>query len=64
LNEAIGKHVEANPQDFTGDYSVHANIGADPMKLSMVIWWSYLYNGAQPALCTFCLNETHARLDS
>ncbi|KAK9902061.1 hypothetical protein WJX75_002988 [Coccomyxa subellipsoidea] len=44
LNEAIGKHVEANPQDFTGDYSVHANIGADPMKLSMVIWWSYLYN--------------------
>ena len=56
--------MEANPQDFTGDYSVHANIGADPMKLSMVIWWSYLYNGAQPALCTFCLNETHARLDS
>ncbi|BDA50989.1 Mechanosensitive ion channel protein 4 [Coccomyxa sp. Obi] len=44
MGEAIGNHVSANPQDFTGEYSVHANVGADPMKLAMVFWWSYCYN--------------------
>lgn len=44
MDEAIGNHVTANPQDFTGEHSVHANVGADPMKLAMVFSWSYCYN--------------------
>jgi len=44
MDEAIGNHLNANAQDFTGEYSVHATAGADPMKLAMVIWWSYIYN--------------------
>jgi hypothetical protein len=46
LHEVVKEHVTANPLDFTGECSVHANVGADPMKLAISVWWSYCYNGA------------------
>ena len=44
MSEVVREHVMASPLDFTGDSTVHANIGSDPMKLAMNIWWSYCYN--------------------
>ncbi len=44
MEEVVREHVNANPLDFTGESSVHANMGSDPLKLAMVIWWSYCYN--------------------
>lgn len=45
METVVREHLEANPLDFTGECSVHANVGADPMKLAVTIWWSYCYNG-------------------
>ncbi len=44
MDEVVREHVQASPLDFTGDSTVHANMGSDPMKLAMNIWWSYCYN--------------------
>ena len=44
MEEVVKEHVNANPLDFTGESSVHANMGSDPLKLAMIIWWSYCYN--------------------
>ena len=45
MDEAVREHVQSNPLDFTGDSTVHAGTGSDPMKLAVNIWWSYCYNG-------------------
>ncbi len=44
MRDAVREHVRANPLDFTGESSVHANMGSDPLKLALNIWWSYCYN--------------------
>ena len=44
MDEVVKEHVNGNPLDFTGESTVHANMGSDPMKLAMNIWWSYVYN--------------------
>ena len=61
MEEVVREHVNANPLDFTGESSVHANMGSDPLKLAMVIWWSYCYNcelSQPPAMPDNC---THPR---
>ena len=65
MRDVVREHVRANPLDFTGESSVHANMGSDPMKLALNIWWSYCYNcerchtplaaGQQAAACISAL---------
>ena len=52
MDEVVKEHVTANPLDFTGESTVHAGMGSDPMKLAMNIWWSYCYNCERQQLST------------
>jgi hypothetical protein len=47
VEEVVKAHVQANPLDFSGESSVNANFGGDPLKFSLTVWWSYCYNGAR-----------------
>ena len=46
LEATVTEHISANPLDFSGESSVNANFGTDPMKFLLVVWWNYCYNGA------------------
>lgn len=42
-------HFKANPNDFSGEKLIIANIAGDPLKYMLCVWWEYAYPG-QP--CT------------
>ena len=54
MEECVKEHINANPLDFPGEFSVNANFGGDPMKFALVIWWNYCYNGAQSRKVCAC----------
>ena len=44
----VKAHVKANPLDFTGDCAISCdkNAGVEPLKIALVVCWSYSFNGA------------------
>ena len=45
LQTAVQAHIESKPHDFSAEFSVNVNVGGDPLKASISIWWCYAYNG-------------------
>ena len=47
IEQRVKAHVKANPIDFTGDCAISCdkNAGNEPLKICLVVWWSYVYNG-------------------
>ena len=54
VEAAAVAHFKANPNDFSGEKMIIANIAGDPLKYMLCVWWEYAYPG-QP--CTQCLNH-------
>ena len=54
LEACVIEHISANPLDFSGECSVNANFGTDPMKFLLVVWWNYCYNGAYRKMLPAC----------
>ena len=51
VGDCVKAHVTEHALDFSGECSVNANVGGDPMKIALSIWWSYCYNGASALCC-------------
>ncbi|KAL3133145.1 hypothetical protein ABBQ38_007040 [Trebouxia sp. C0009 RCD-2024] len=40
-------HFKANPNDFSGEKMIIANIAGDPLKYMLCVWWEYAYPGTE-----------------
>ena len=43
LEAAATAHFKANPQDFSGEKMIIANLVGDPLKYMLCCWWEYAY---------------------
>ena len=50
LEAAVRKHLIDNPLDFTGDTAItmdkNSTAGNEPLKVVIMIYWCYKFNGA------------------
>ena len=55
LEAAVRKHLLDNPLDFTGDTAItmdkNATAGNEPLKVVIMIYWCYKFNGALVLPC-------------
>lgn len=49
----VREHVKASPLDFSGDCAISCdkNAGNEPLKIVLVVWWSYAFNGEASLAC-------------
>lgn len=45
VEAAAVAHFKANPNDFSGEKMIIANIAGDPLKYMLCVWWEYAYPG-------------------
>ena len=50
VEAAAVAHFKANPNDFSGEKMIIANIAGDPLKYMLCVWWEYAYPG-QSCMC-------------
>ena len=54
LEKRLRQHVLDNPLDFTGDVAItmdkNPTAGNEPLKVVIMIYWCYKFNGAAPGL--------------
>ena len=50
VEAAAVAHFKANPNDFSGEKMIIANLVGDPLKYMLCVWWEYAYPG-QSCMC-------------
>ena len=59
LEKRVRQHLLDNPLDFTGDCAItmdkNPTIGNEPLKVVIMIYWCYKFNGAPPPGLLACL---------
>ena len=56
VEAAAVAHFKANPNDFSGQKLIIANIAGDPLKYMLCVWWEYAYPGQS---CISCFLVSH-----
>lgn len=49
VKAAMEAHMKAHPTEFTGAVGVSFNISADPMKMTLIIFYEFSHNGTDGA---------------